>query len=133
MEDPELQQDTAWKDDLYVEFEGSYRCLFVYHEGFQCEKAAGTIKTITKHIRLTHSPCDKVLPDGRACQRHEGECHDHTALAKGLMPLNAYPGTASINGMGTVHFTPVFCFVCGEDQPPFFKWSLVGLVSEAGS
>jgi hypothetical protein len=23
MEDPELQQDTAWKGDLYVEFEGS--------------------------------------------------------------------------------------------------------------
>jgi hypothetical protein len=110
-----------------------YQCLFVYHEGFQCKKTAGTIKTIVKHIQLTHSPCDKVLPDGRACQRHEGECHDHAALENNVMPPNAYPGTASKNGMGTTHYTPVFCFACPGDQTPYFKWSLVGLVSNNNS
>lgn len=80
-------------------------------------------------------PCSILMPDGRACQRHDGDHHDHEALITGNIPLDAYPGTPTSNGGGTTQFTPVICFLCPEDgeMEPYFLWSLPGLVSRIAS
>lgn len=110
---------------------GTFTCNFRYHEGYICGKTLSKRKTLFKHLENTHTPCSILMPDGRACQRHEGDHHDHDALTNAIMPANAYPGTPTSNGGGTSQFTPIYCFVCPEDggEPPYCLWSLSVLVS----